>query len=124
MISKELVEKEYPKIYNSLEKYKVNINDQDNIYFVEMYKKQPYDYDAINIIIAKSSNRIRIIEDTKIIKLDSLNFTNFDEIPSVVAGTSVRMWKELDEYNYDFIKLILALNIALDKINKEYGENL
>lgn len=124
MISKELVEKEYPKIYSSLEKYKVNINDQDNIYFVEMYKKQPYDYDAINIIISKSSNRIRIIEDTKIIKLDSLNFTNFDEIPSVVAGTSVRMWKELDEYNYDFIKLILALNIVLDKINKEYGENL
>ncbi len=124
MISKELVEKEYPKIYSSLGKYKVNINDQDNIYFVEMYKKQPYDYDAINIIIAKSSNRIRIIEDTKIIKLDSLNFTNFDEIPSVVAGSSVRMWKELDEYNYDFIKLILALNIALDKINKEYGENL
>lgn len=124
MISKELVEKEYPKIYSSLEKYKVNINDQDNIYFVEMYKKQPYDYDAINIIIAKSSNRIRIIEDTKIIKLDSLNFTNFDEIPSAVAGTSIRMWKELDEYNYDFIKLILALNIALDKINKEYGENL
>lgn len=124
MISKELVEKEYPKIYSSLEKYKVNINDQDNIYFVEMYKKQPYDYDAINIIIAKSSNRIRIIEDTKIIKLDSLNFTNFDEIPSVVAGTSIRMWKELDEYNYDFIKLILALNIVLDKINKEYGENL
>lgn len=124
MISKELVEKEYPKIYSSLEKYKVNINDRDNIYFVEMYKKQPYDYDAINIIIAKSSNRIRIIEDTKIIKLDSLNFTNFDEIPSVVAGTSVKMWKELDEYNYDFIKLILALNIALDKINKEYGENL
>lgn len=124
MISKELVEKEYPKIYSSLKKYKININDQDNIYFVEMYKKQPYDYDAINIIIAKSSNRIRIIEDTKIIKLDSLNFTNFDEIPSVVAGTSIRMWKELDEYNYDFIKLILALNIALDKINKECGENL
>lgn len=124
MISKELVEKEYPKIYSSLEKYKININDQDNIYFVEMYKKQPYDYDAINIIIAKSSNRIRIIEDTKIIKLDSLNFANFDEIPSVVAGTSIRMWKELDEYNYDFIKLILALNIVLDKINKEYGENL
>lgn len=124
MISKELVEKEYPKIYSSLEKYKININDQDNIYFVEMYKKQPYDYDAINIIIAKSSNRIRIIEDTKIIKLDGLNFTNFDDIPSVVAGTSIKMWKELDEYNYDFIKLILALNIALDKINKEYGENL
>lgn len=124
MISKELVEKEYPKIYSSLEKYKININDQDNIYFIEMYKKQPYDYDAINIIIAKSSNRIRIIEDTKIIKLDSLNFTNFDEIPSVVAGTSIKMWKELDEYNYDFIKLILALNIVLDKINKEYGENL
>lgn len=124
MISRDLVEKEYPKIYSSLEKYKVNINDQDNIYFVEMYKKQPYDYDAINIIIAKSSNRIRIIEDTKIIKLDSLNFTNFDDIPSVVAGTSIKMWKELDEYNYDFIKLILALNIVLDKINKEYGENL
>lgn len=124
MISRDLVEKEYPKIYSSLEKYKVNINDQDNIYFVEMYKKQPYDYDAINIIIAKSSNRIRIIEDTKIIKLDGLNFTNFDDIPSVVAGTSIKMWKELDEYNYDFIKLILALNIALDKINKEYGENL
>lgn len=124
MIGKELVEKEYPKIYNSLEKYKVNISDQDNIYFVEMYKRQPYDYDTINIIIAKSSNRIRIIEDTKIIKLDSLNFTNFDEIPSVVAGASIKMWKELDEYNYDFIKLILALNIALDKINKEYGENL
>lgn len=124
MISRDLVEKEYPKIYSSLEKYKVNINDQDNIYFVEMYKKQPYDYDAINIIIAKSSNRIRIIEDTKIIKLDGLNFTNFDDIPSVVAGTNIKMWKELDEYNYDFIKLILALNIALDKINKEYGENL
>lgn len=124
MINKELVKKEYPRIYDSLEKYKLNINDQDNIYFVEMYKKQPYDYDAINIIIAKSSNRIRIIEDTKIIKLDSLNFTNFDDIPSVVAGTSVKMWKELDEYNYDFIKLILALNIVLDKINEKYGENL
>lgn len=124
MISKELVEKEYPKIYSSLENYKVNISDQDNIYFIEMYKRQPYDYDAINIIIAKSSNRIRIIEDTKIIKLDSLNFTNFDEIPSVVAGASIKMWKELDEYNYDFIKLILALNITLNKIDKEYGENL
>lgn len=124
MISRELVEKEYPKIYNSLKKYKLNVNDQDNIYFVEMYKKQPYDYDAINIIIAKSSNRIRIIEDTKIIKLDGLDFTNFDEIPSVVAGTSIKMWKELDEYNYDFIKLILALNIALEEINKNYGENL
>lgn len=123
MISKELVEKEYPKIYSSLENYKVHISDQDNIYFIEMYKRQPYDYDAINIIIAKSSNRTRIIEDTKIIKLDSLNFTNFDEIPSVVAGASIKMWKELDEYNYNFIKLILALNIALYKIDKEYGEN-